>query len=504
MFEFDFADLPEAEASEEVPPSAVDKEANNQPSPEASGCEEGLLFDFDHLPQKPDAPKREPGQKDKQPPAPRRKEPGHGHRRPPMRVPVRKEQADEEDGEVAEDAEEEIGTDFNVALTADQGHDTLAARDGVRRLLEERLRKKSPASAAVFAHHDPGRTVRFGGWFGSLRAPVVFLEALSPSVAAYIREDPDGPFADLDTSVRETYWANWGFDEDKQETMLKQDWHSMPQVFTEGKFFVPRLAEGGLLLRAPPRVMAFVVAFRVVNKAVWSTITEALVGLHQSKELWVRHKFGESGIQRYRRSTHYKMLHSVISAMRSQRFFGVVEAQVRWGSEDHRMPSHKDGATSLLHLSTTLGGRRRVWAGTFERSGSKAARVLGPDGKRLDPEVNVYDDEVWQPPRLQQFEMTKGCTYVSSPFCFEHAVEYYACDRSEPVIALQCRFGFTPEAGKLLNNMRTQEMLEISTLIAESLRVAGAAGQLRMPTLNEVVQADEQLRTQLEETLGGQ
>merc|ERR1712048_733496 len=121
-----------------------------------------------------------------------------------------------------------------------------------------------------------------------------------------------------------------------------------------------------------------------------------------------------------------------------------------------------------------------------------------------DPEKDVYDEQLWLPSRLQQFEMKTGNAYVSSPFCFEHAVEYFACEKSEPVIALQCRFGFGIDAGKTMNTLRSDDMRCISAVITEGLRAAGSAGQLRMPTLNEVVQADEQLRAQLLDMLQGQ
>lgn len=510
MFEFEFEDLPEnpAQGASETG-GAGGGDANRQAAAraeEADGGQEdgarsgGPLFDFDDLPDDDEADTKQ--------------KPGSAPTEKVERVTGREESAisGQPGPEEVDDGDEEILMLFYMTLPYDEAGNTvtLPGSQGVRQILTHRqligenLRRRGPPSAAVFAHSDPDSAVKFGTWFGSLRAPVVFLEAPGPEVANFIREDPDGPFAELDSDVRDTYWERWGFNEDRKETMLKMDWHSVPNLFTEGNFFIPRLAEGGQLQRSPPRIMAFVVAFRVVNKAIWASISDALNGLEMARDLWVFHKLGENGLKRYKKTTHAKILSSLIAAFRSQRHFGVVEAQVRWGEEDHRMPSHKDGATSLLHLSITLGGRRRVWAGTFEASNAKAAAAAAPDGQRVDPEVNVYDDEVWQPPRLQQFEMTKGCTYVTAPFCFEHAVEYYACERSEPVIALQCRFGFPPDVGKMLNNLRTQEMLEISSVIAECLRASGASGQLRMPTLNEVVQADAQLRAQLEETLGGQ
>uniref|UniRef100_A0A7S1LSN6 Uncharacterized protein n=1 Tax=Alexandrium catenella TaxID=2925 RepID=A0A7S1LSN6_ALECA len=524
MFEFDFADLPEGPGDAPgLPAAGGGREADDRPEERSGGTADksvragGPLFDFDDLDDLPGEAEQPPASA----PAGKAEQliEREAHAREKSQVAnVAREELDgvkglgEREDEEEQEDDEDISMMFYMMFASGEKAEsviTLKAGEGIRRILTQRqligeIVRKKPPSAAVFVHSDPASTVKFGTWFGSLRAPVVFLEAPEPEVAEFIREDPDGPFAELDVDVRDAYWERWGFDEDKKETMLKMDWHSLPNIFTEGSCFIPRLAEGGVLQRAPPRIMAFVVAFRVVNKAVWASILDALTGLELARDTYVLHKFGEAVLQRYKKTTAARLLSAVVSAFRTQRHFGVVEAQVRWGREDHRMPSHKDGATSLLHMSITLGGRRRVWAGTFEGSNAVAVARAAPDGQRADPEVNVYDAEAWQPPRLQQFEMTKGCTYVSSPFCFEHAVEYYACDRSDPVIALQCRFCFPPDVGKLLNNVRTPEMLEVSSVIAECLRATGGAGQLRMPTLNEVVQADAQLRAQLEDKLGNQ
>jgi len=86
--------------------------------------------------------------------------------------------------------------------------------------------------------------------------------------------------------------------------------------------------------------------------------------------------------------------------------------------------------------------------------------------------------------------MTRGCAYLSSPYVFEHGVEYQSGSWEEPVIALQCRLAFDAEPGKELNGLRDSVMRDVSNTIAKALCQASACGDLRMPGMEEILEAE--------------
>uniref|UniRef100_A0A7S1S743 Uncharacterized protein n=1 Tax=Alexandrium catenella TaxID=2925 RepID=A0A7S1S743_ALECA len=202
------------------------------------------------------------------------------------------------------------------------------------------------------------------------------------------------------------------------------------------------------------------------------------------------------------------MFDPIASCLQSSRHFGVLEAQVRWGRHGLSGPSHKDGATSLLHLGLTLSGRRVLRVGSFPSGSSAGNRQFNPWNEGRLPtnmdekdrelalgESEVWDEDLWPSSYLKDVEMAPGSAYLSSPFCVEHAVRYCGCEEDEPVVAVQCRFGFSGTLGKELNDDRSEDMREVVGVIAESLRAASASGQLRMPTLGEVQREVERLRS---------
>lgn len=355
----------------------------------------------------------------------------------------------------------------------------------------------SKAPLVLFSHRSPEQPVLFGRWFGKERAPVVLLQSFSDQLAEYLRRDPEGPFAEMRREPpvfplpKDSIWKKWGFDEDNKEQLLKADWHSVPHLAKNSGLFVPRLAKWGNCMRGPPRIVAFMMAFRAVNRPVWSAITEALTGLRRTRE-------EES--KEYREEGRGKLLGTFIECFKNSRHFGVVEAQVGNVRKPWRQPSHKDGATSLLHLGITLGGRRTLRVGLFPNSTSEgnASRVVA-DGEGRDPdpmagENNVWDEELWSGRYLKEEEMSLGCVYLSSPFCFEHAVQYEGCERAhDPMIALMCRWGLPEDLGRHINEMRSEDMLDVTTVIATCLKTASSEGQLRMPSLDEVKQGEARL-----------
>lgn len=366
--------------------------------------------------------------------------------------------------------------DVHVLIMRDGQAVSCPAAMALRQLLLRAPRRRPPASAVAFGFHDPRHPMMYGGRLGCGHAPVVLLRASCTEVLAWVHADPMGPFADPEAEGPRASWAAWGFSEDPQESTWKADWHCLPPFAHIRGLFVPRHATTGMVRLAPPRVVAFLLAFQIVNKSCWSILADALSGLAAE---WER-----SGDGRSDAAWLGKLIESVIQ--RHQ--FGIIEAQMHFRDVPYRTPSHKDGATSLLHLSLTLGGRRVLRLGLFDHG----ARSVGPPAV----EGSAWQPGSWPPGCLHDIELGPGDVYLTSPFCFEHAVEYPACGRGDGAIALQCRFGFSGELGCRLNALRSDAMLKVATVVAEALRTTAAAAQLRLPTLSEVQAAAEQLRTE--------
>mmetsp|Transcript_6744 Transcript_6744/g.19056 ORF Transcript_6744/g.19056 Transcript_6744/m.19056 type:complete len:508 (+) Transcript_6744:72-1595(+) len=410
------------------------------------------------------------------------------------------EEAEEEEGEEEAGDHDATGNSGARVLlpSADGSSDARTVEEAVRILLAREPRCiPSKAPLVLLEHRSPEQPVLFGRWFGKERAPVVLLQSYSEALAEYLRDDPEGPFARLRKEPpvfpipKDSVWSRWAFEEDAKEQLLKADWHSVPHLSQKSGLFVPRLAKWGSVLRGPPRIVAFMMAFRAVNRPVWLAITEALTGLRHARE-------EES--KEYRDEGRGKLLGTFIECFQNSRHFGVVEAQVGFVNKPWRQPSHKDGATSLLHLGVTLGGERTLRAGLFPGCASQGnlARVAAADdGQDPDPnagERNVWDEDLWSKQYLKEEDMRLGSVYLSSPFCFEHAVQYSGCARrDEPVIALMCRWGLPEDLGRHINEMRSEDMLDVTTVIANCLRIAGEEGQLRMPSLDEIKQGEARL-----------
>ena len=55
---------------------------------------------------------------------------------------------------------------------------------------------------------------------------------------------------------------------------------------------------------------------------------------------------------------------------------------------------------------------------------------------RSGDEISVWNPEAYDREELWDIEQTKGCFYLTSPFCFEHGVKYEKHETS-PTFALQ-------------------------------------------------------------------
>mmetsp|Transcript_78548 Transcript_78548/g.234129 ORF Transcript_78548/g.234129 Transcript_78548/m.234129 type:complete len:593 (+) Transcript_78548:154-1932(+) len=333
-------------------------------------------------------------------------------------------------------------------------------------------------------HLDAACPIIYGGLMDGLRAPSHFLRSARSEEAAalihYVREDPEGPFAglvdDWPATAREALggrWAAWNFEVGGEgERLLKADWHSVHGWGLEANAFVPRAASICALKRAPRRLLALLECFRDVNYPCWNAVLRRLESLRHEVDL------GDPDM------ADIPWLVGVLStAMRKRGHFGAMEAQVWWG-DTMTTRSHKDGATSLLHLSITLSGRRSVRVGAFDDP--LAPMVRDPCTNRREQE-NVWSEDLWYQGRLQTVDLHPGMVYCSAPFVFEHGVCYQSCDRQDPVIALQCRFAFPDLAeAERINTLRNAAMRRVATVVAETIKEAGDRGELRMPTCHEV------------------
>jgi len=331
------------------------------------------------------------------------------------------------------------------------------------------------SSPLAFEHLDPMRPILHGAAMGAEFPPVTFALATVPEeLTRYLREDPDGPFAaPLDPwpkwmgddrpwrdgcPLTDGRWSKWGFQfSPKEPFMLKADWHCVHEWGHAHELFVPRMDGSGPVRRAPPRILAFAEAFRQKNAACWSRIAQALVKLRAEVSRSDRAFEGLAQI--------------FIDHIQRCGLLGVIEAQASPASGPHSMRPHQDGASSLLHLGLTLGGRRRLKS-QFTKSAPSCATSGG-----------------WV-----ETNLTAGSAYLSSPFLFEHAVQYEQEPRDGPIFALMCRFAFTEQEAFAVNQLRDRRMARVARVVSEGLGVAASRGELRLPSLEEVLQAEERTR----------
>lgn len=125
---------------------------------------------------------------------------------------------------------------------------------------------------------------------------------------------------------------------------------------------------------------------------------------------------------------------------------------------------HCDAANSLLHLAISLCGTRRL----HYRSG------LGPRSQHH-----------------YVASMTAGDMYLTSPFLFEHAVEYPECDLANRILAVQCRIHLSPDTLQRLYLVRP------ALLEACAVRALEAA-RARPPTIPTAAEVCAVMTTMME------
>lgn len=327
----------------------------------------------------------------------------------------------------------------------------------------------------TFEHRNAGQRVAYGIQLPEGRAPLAFAEAIAEDVTNYIREDPLGPFvACEEPDLGSAHWSGWGFSRGGPEPILKADWHASSFWADGAKVFVPRLDAPASLRRAPPRVLAFVEAFRQANSPCWHRVAQVLDDLGREAE----------------EKEEWELVHLVgifRRGLENRAHFGALEAQV-WDGGHLIMQSHTDGATAMLHLGLTLGGCRTLRVGKFpEQHSPYKDQATRRRGKPPGDEVSVWNREAYDNEDLWDVRLDDGSAYLSLPFCFEHGVRYES-GTGELVIALQCRFAFANESEAMeVNGQRTNNMRRIAEVVANAIADAVDHRELRMPSLEEVM-----------------
>jgi len=215
------------------------------------------------------------------------------------------------------------------------------------------------------------------------------------------------------------------------------DWHAV----VRGRrltISVPRPGPGHTSVpSAPDSLMTFIEAFRGANGDIFREMAQRM-----------RQLGSEAG-------------RIVAQAIEEGRIFGILEVQTYHGGRSKDAGWHIDGATSLLHLSITLGGARELLVEYADKAdkGSRSHKVPQP--------------------------MSSGDVYLSSPFLFYHGVKHqHSSSFDGGSLAIQMRIGFTSKDHfRKLNDMRNSEMRKVAEVVADVL----GRSSVKLPTYADVV-----------------
>lgn len=147
--------------------------------------------------------------------------------------------------------------------------------------------------------------------------------------------------------------------------------------------------------------------------------------------------------------------------------------QVHWGEgiPPSGVSWHIDAPNSFLHLAVGLQGRRALHAKRGQGRYGSAGR---------DDEVEV----LWQ---------EEGAAYLSSPATFPHAVEYPEVDWDGRIVAVQCRLLFHPDEFRELFGPRSLDTDPAAGTCAALFGLLAAWGELRTPSLEEVLDREQEM-----------
>ncbi|CAE7171207.1 unnamed protein product [Symbiodinium pilosum] len=336
--------------------------------------------------------------------------------------------------------------------------------------------QQSHASARrIFRHHDAAHPISYGVQLPMGRAPFAFASVTSEELVDFLLHDPCTSYLLDDCCDPACLRSQWGFEEDsineQCENILKADWHASSfWGACSARLFVPRTDEFLPARPAPVRIQAFIQAFQHASAACWGRLAQAL---HAQECQASGNRELQHSLKVFRR------------CLEDRTHFTGVEAQI-WKGGELTMDSHTDGATAMLHLGVTLGGNRMLRIGKFdERHAPYRPQENRRRGMRSGDEISVWNEAAYAVQELWDMEQSRGCFYVTSPFCFEHGVKYQK-HAINTTFALQCRFAFSNLTdARLVNGQRTNVMREIADVIAHSLVDSIDRKELQLPTLQE-------------------
>jgi hypothetical protein len=186
---------------------------------------------------------------------------------------------------------------------------------------------------------------------------------------------------------------------------LEGYFHSVASSFDSDLDSVhPRLGCAFKRRPAPAPLIAFCEAFRRANAELFTSLKNDLAASRNAAGL--------------------------ANVLERQMHFADLSVQVHWGDEvpsDH-VAWHIDAPNSFLHLAVSLSGSRVLHARRRVVNGRVPQNCL----------VGMSDER-------ETLEQHQGDTYMSSPCCFPHAVEYPACSWDSRIVAVQVRLFLNEE-----------------------------------------------------------
>lgn len=207
----------------------------------------------------------------------------------------------------------------------------------------------------------------------------------------------------------------------------------------------PRLGSNFSKPAAGLRLRAFLELIRIENTSRLETVLERLLA---------------KGEKNHNAET-------ILQLIRDGRLFADCAVQVHYGDAIEppmRLGWHVDAPNSLIHMAIALHGRRALHSKLYNVGGNIPLHLVE-----------------WQSP---------GDVYITSPSCFEHAVEYPRCEHKDRVIAIQSRLLVTED--ELYTGFKNSNQEEWGELMAV-LAPAVASMVKQMPTLESVQRMVQQM-----------
>lgn len=129
---------------------------------------------------------------------------------------------------------------------------------------------------------------------------------------------------------------------------------------------------------------------------------------------------------------------------------------------------HYDSINSLFHLALSLHGQRTLFC-------------------RLNDRPGVNDKDA--PQQSIRLSAVDGSCYLSTPYCFLHAVSYPESTWENRTVAVQCRLILGEDSVPKLRGLSEAAREHLMHVIAEAI----SKKQFRIPTLEEVLEAEKKI-----------